>query len=247
MKEALLFLLAIILYGLNCEVFADNNITDLVKVVGNIPATFDSLEVAYPAGDVASVLEDLIGMCPPEKDTMYYLSCEEGDVSSLTALDFLIGSYEASDYHESGCWLSHIDKQKPFFTDEFPEGMKALCRPIQGAVTSRVGFRPKYNRMHFGMDFAACVGDTVVAAVDGVVSRIGYDKTGYGLYICVNNASGVETRYAHLLRPLINIGEAIHVGQPLALAGNTGRSTGPHLHFEIRYNGRIIDPARFFE
>ena len=100
--------------------------------------------------------------------------------------------------------------------------------------------------MHYGVDFSAEVGDTVVAAIDGTVSRIAYERGGYGLFLFVRNSSGVESRYAHLSKVLVGKGDYIYSGQPLALAGDTGFSTGSHLHFELRYNGEIVDASLFF-
>lgn len=247
-RELPLLIFSFLLSGLFYEIFADNNVSALIKVVGDSPATFDSVSAKPSDVDVSTVLAGLIEMCDKETDRF---SVNHAVVSpanvSLSALDFLLDSYGSADYYETGNWLSAIISRSPMFSNEFPDNLSISHRPVKGRVTSKIGYRSNYHRMHLGMDFSAEVGDTVVAVIDGVVKRIGYEKGGYGLFVCICNSCGVETRYAHLFKPLIKEGDSVQAGDPLALAGTTGRSTGPHLHFEIRYNGKIVDPALFFQ
>ncbi len=119
--------------------------------------------------------------------------------------------------------------------------------PIRGRVTSRFGFRPSFGRMHHGIDIALQVGDTIVAAMDGRVERVSIDPKGYGIFVCLDHANGLKTRYAHLCSTLVTPGMYVRAGEPIALGGNTGNSTGPHLHFETRINDTAMDPARFFD
>lgn len=119
--------------------------------------------------------------------------------------------------------------------------------PILGIITSKFGFRPKYGRMHKGVDIALSVGDTVKCAIEGTVSRVDWDQKGYGLFIVVKHANDIETRYAHLNSALVGPGELVLAGTPIALGGNTGNSTGPHLHFETRYQGQALDPTMLFD
>jgi murein DD-endopeptidase MepM/ murein hydrolase activator NlpD len=94
---------------------------------------------------------------------------------------------------------------------------------------------------HAGIDLAVPVGSDVRAAGGGRVEEAGADSA-YGLYVLLEHADGYETMYGHLSRVLVVQGDAVREGQVIALTGNTGRSTAPHLHFEIRLNGRSIDP-----
>lgn len=119
--------------------------------------------------------------------------------------------------------------------------------PITGRLTSGFGYRPKFGRMHKGTDIALNVGDTVVAAIDGTVTRVSNDPNGYGLWVELRHENGLSTRYAHLCRQLVTVGARVYAGQPVGLGGSTGNSTGPHLHFETRVNGEAVDPTTMFD
>lgn len=119
--------------------------------------------------------------------------------------------------------------------------------PISGRVTSNYGFRPKFGRMHKGIDISLQTGDTVVAAIAGTVTRVSNDPGGYGLWVEVRHDNGLSTRYAHLSRQLVATGARVYAGTPLGLGGSTGNSTGPHLHFETRVSGEAVDPATMFD
>lgn len=120
----------------------------------------------------------------------------------------------------------------------------AFFRPVPGIVTSPFGYRPRFRRMHKGIDLRLAVGDTVRAAFAGLVKATGFDRNGYGYYIILSHPSGIETLYGHLSGFIASVGQSVRPGAPIALGGSTGRSTGPHLHFETRYRGLAIDPAR---
>ena len=114
-----------------------------------------------------------------------------------------------------------------------------------GRLTSRFGMRfdplGGGHRMHSGIDLAAAEGTPVTAPQDGIVSFSNWSG-GYGLLVTVEHASGVQTRFGHLSRVTVRPGQQVRKGQVLGLVGSTGRSTGPHLHYEIRHRGRAIDP-----
>ncbi|MBD8064518.1 M23 family metallopeptidase [Devosia sp. PTR5] len=99
---------------------------------------------------------------------------------------------------------------------------------------------------HAGLDFAASTGTTVSSAGDGVVSYVG-TRSGYGKVVEVRHANGLMTRYGHLSAQLAHVGQVVQTGTPIARVGSTGRSTGPHLHFEIRRSDSAIDPKPFLE
>ena len=120
--------------------------------------------------------------------------------------------------------------------------------PVKGNyVTSHYGFRPKFNRMHKGVDLRAAVGDTVYAAFSGRVRLTRFERGGYGFYVIVRHENGLETVYGHLSRFLVKPDQVVKAGQPIALSGNTGHSTGPHLHFETRFMGYAINPEAIFD
>ena len=119
--------------------------------------------------------------------------------------------------------------------------------PIKGHVTS--GWKFRRHRDHKGTDIALTTGDTIRAAFDGKVRVIREvaDAGGYGNLIVVRHANGLETYYAHLSKHLVEENELVKAGEVIGLGGSTGRSTGPHLHFEVRYMGKPFDAERIFD
>lgn len=120
--------------------------------------------------------------------------------------------------------------------------------PVDGNfVTSHYGYRPRFGRNHKGVDLRAAMGDTVRAAFDGKVRLTKFERSGFGFYVIVRHENGLETVYGHLSRFLVQPDQVVKAGQPIALSGNTGRSTGPHLHFETRFMGYAINPEAIFD
>lgn len=119
--------------------------------------------------------------------------------------------------------------------------------PSPGYVTSPYGYRARFRRMHKGIDLKAQVGDTVRAAFDGKVRLTKFEKRGYGYYIVMRHPNELETVYGHLSKFLVKPDQVVKAGDPIALAGNTGRSFGAHLHFETRFMGYPINPAAIFD
>jgi len=124
-------------------------------------------------------------------------------------------------------------------------GYATLMYPIKGRVNSRFG--PRYGGFHYGTDFQLAIGDTVVAVMDGVVRISRVDEGGYGNFIVIAHKNGLETLYGHLDKPLVRVGDFVSIGQAIGLGGNTGRSTGPHLHFEFRFMGEQFNPEEVFD
>lgn len=112
-------------------------------------------------------------------------------------------------------------------------------------ITSNFG--PRGRRHHYGTDLKVQVGDTIYAAFSGKVRMCKYERKGYGYYVVLRHNNGFETVYGHLSDFLVSEGDVVKVGQPIALGGNTGRSTGPHLHFEVRVKGQPINPTHVFD
>ena len=117
--------------------------------------------------------------------------------------------------------------------------------PTEGYVTSKFG--PRKRRFHYGIDLKVQVGDTICAAFDGKIRVKSYEKKGYGNYLVIRHSNGLETVYGHLSDFLVESEDFVRAGQPIALGGNTGRSTGPHLHFETRLLGTPINPAEIID
>lgn len=99
---------------------------------------------------------------------------------------------------------------------------------------------------HEGLDFSAAEGDDIKATASGIVIAAG-KAPDYGNYVKINHGGGIETRYAHASKLLVKKGDLVNKDQVIALVGNTGRSTGPHLHYEIRLNGRSLDPRKYLK
>ena len=125
--------------------------------------------------------------------------------------------------------------------DTFKIDLSNFTMPVEGKITSPFG--PRGRRFHYGTDLKLQKGDTVYAAFEGKIRLKQYERKGYGYYLVIRHPNGLETVYGHLSRFLVDEGETVSAGQPIALGGNTGRSTGPHLHFECRFLGQAIDPA----
>jgi murein DD-endopeptidase MepM/ murein hydrolase activator NlpD len=122
-------------------------------------------------------------------------------------------------------------------------------RPVtSGWISSYFGQRPDpftgRTAFHRGLDFAGPAGAEVVAVAAGVVTYT-KERFGYGRVVEINHGNGYVTRYAHNQRILVSLGDTVQKGQPIALIGSTGRSTGPHLHFEVLKQGRAVDPMSF--
>jgi len=131
------------------------------------------------------------------------------------------------------------------FPDSFVVDVSSYYPPIESRITSPFG--PRWGRLHAGIDFGLRVGDTIRAAFDGKVRIQKYNRGGYGYYLVLRHPNGLETVYGHLSRFLVELGDDVQAGDPIALGGNTGRSTGPHLHFETRFLGKPINPALFID
>ena len=124
--------------------------------------------------------------------------------------------------------------------DTFKVDLSNFTIPSMGHITSNFG--PRRRRMHYGIDLKVQVGDTIYAAFDGKVRLCQYERRGYGYYVVLRHANGLETVYGHLSRFLVNEDDIVKSGEPIALGGNTGRSSGSHLHLEFRFLGKPINP-----
>ena len=127
------------------------------------------------------------------------------------------------------------------------DGMFRL--PVEGQRTSGFGMRlhpmDHEERLHSGMDIAAPTGTPIQAAAAGQVVFSG-TQAGYGNVVVIEHAEGYATLYAHNTENLVSVGTTVSQGQPIATVGSTGRSTGSHVHFEVRKDGKRLDPALFF-
>lgn len=133
---------------------------------------------------------------------------------------------------------------------ELPETYKIDLRHFTMPTTSRVitsNFGLRWGRQHKGLDIKVYIGDTIRAAFSGKVRIVRYEAGGYGKYIVIRHNNGLETIYGHLSKQLVEENQEVRSGEVIGLGGNTGRSTGSHLHFETRLCGVALNPALMFD
>ena len=132
-------------------------------------------------------------------------------------------------------------------------GADGFCSPIgenwRKVVTSEFGYRSDpftgERRGHSGMDLAVPTGTSIRAALPGTVTVSTYNQGGYGYYVMIDHGGGLATLYGHCSQLLARVGQTVETGDVIALSGSTGRSTGPHLHFEVRLNGQRTNPRSY--
>ena len=130
--------------------------------------------------------------------------------------------------------------------DTFRIDMTGFAMPTTNTkITSKYG--PRRRRMHNGIDVKVYIGDTIRAAFGGKVRMVKFERRGYGQYVVIRHDNGLETVYGHLSKQLVKEDQYVEAGDVIGLGGNTGRSTGSHLHFETRFLGQAINPALLFD
>ncbi len=112
-------------------------------------------------------------------------------------------------------------------------------------LTSRFGMRT--YRWHYGTDLGLEIGEPILSVFDGIVRIVQYDARGYGRYVVIRHYNGLETLYAHMTATNVTVGQLVKAGEVIGKGGSTGRSTGPHLHFEVRYEGNAINAEYIFD
>lgn len=129
-----------------------------------------------------------------------------------------------------------VPSDKPVKTAAFTSGYGLRSDPFQGRAA-----------MHAGIDLAGSVGTPIYATADGIVSNAGYNNGGYGNLIKIDHGRGIETRYGHLSAMIARVGQPVKRGELIGRMGSTGRSTGSHLHYEVRIDGRPVNPVPFMK
>ena len=140
----------------------------------------------------------------------------------------------------------HAHSRVSQMPDTFRISLRNFCMPTTSRVlTSNFGAR--WGRQHKGLDIKVYIGDTIRAAFAGKVRVVRYEARGYGKYVVIRHDNGLETYYAHMSKQLVEEDQEVRAGDPIGLGGNTGRSTGSHLHFETRLCGVALNPALMFD
>lgn len=143
-------------------------------------------------------------------------------------------------------WDNRYAHRETEMPDHFKIDLRDFSMPTQSrVVTSNFGAR--WGRQHKGLDIKVYIGDTIRAAFSGKVRIVRYEARGYGNYIVIRHNNGLETIYGHLSKQLVRENDEVRAGDVIGLGGNTGRSTGSHLHFETRLCGVALNPALLFD
>ncbi|MBQ7513299.1 MAG: peptidoglycan DD-metalloendopeptidase family protein [Prevotella sp.] len=143
-------------------------------------------------------------------------------------------------------WSNKYAHMATTLPDSFRISLRDFCMPTSSRVlTSNFGAR--WGRQHKGLDIKVYIGDTIRAAFSGKVRIVRYEGRGYGKYVVIRHYNGLETIYGHMSAQLVEEDQEVRAGDPIGLGGNTGRSTGSHLHFETRLCGVALNPALMFD
>ena len=143
-------------------------------------------------------------------------------------------------------WENQYAHRETALPDTFQIDLRGFHMPTSSRVlTSNFGVR--WGRQHKGLDIKVYTGDTIYAAFSGKVRVVNYEARGYGKYVVIRHYNGLETIYGHLSKHLVIPDQEVRAGEPIGLGGNTGRSTGSHLHFETRLCGVALNPALMFD
>lgn len=154
-----------------------------------------------------------------------------------------MGSPAADLYQD---WENYTAHKETTLPDTFRIDLRDFCMPTDSRVlTSNFGAR--WGRQHKGLDIKVYIGDTIRAAFSGKVRVVRYEPGGYGNFVVIRHYNGLETIYGHMSKHLVQPDDEVRAGDPIGLGGNTGRSTGSHLHFETRLCGVALNPALMFD
>jgi murein DD-endopeptidase MepM/ murein hydrolase activator NlpD len=161
----------------------------------------------------------------------------------LIQLEQQYGSPAADLYNDWDNYSAHRESALP---DTFRIDLRGFAMPTESRVlTSNFGAR--WGRQHKGLDIKVYIGDTIRAAFSGKVRVVRYEAGGYGNFVVIRHHNGLETIYGHMSKHLVTPDQDVRAGEPIGLGGNTGRSTGSHLHFETRLCGVALNPALLFD
>ncbi len=162
-----------------------------------------------------------------------------GQQETTTLFTYLNGRCVSEDVIDSRIIVPAVAREVHIGTKKRP----AFIMPVTNyTITSYVG--PRWGRNHNGIDLAVPVGTDVYSSASGVVIQSGWNG-GYGISIYVDHGNGIIVRYGHLSESYVTVGQTVSQGELIGLSGNTGNSTGPHLHFEMRLNDEVVNPLEY--
>ena len=177
------------------------------------------------------------------------LQCRLGTISPAAPRNMLLKeAYVVPAAHMYPEWKNTGVHYTMALPDSFRIDLRGYVMPTTNTkITDIFGYRPRRRRVHNGLDIKVQRGDTIYAAFDGKVRITAYQRRGYGHYVVIRHNNGIETLYAHLTKKLVSTNQDVKAGDPIGLGGNTGRSSGAHLHFETLLLGKALNPAFFFD
>ena len=143
-------------------------------------------------------------------------------------------------------WNNVYAHRETTLPDSFLIDLRGFAMPSPSRVITS-NFGPRWGRQHKGLDVKLNTGDTIYAAFDGKIRIVRFEPKGYGKYVVIRHANGLETIYGHMSKHLCVENQDVRAGEPIGLGGSTGRSTGSHLHFETRLCGTALNPALMFD
>ena len=204
--------------------------TSVIEITGSIPTPFDTIDTKDKFSKV--ILFD--------NGTWSYYNLEKPEIPDSLSTDF----WDTEAIHVTGVNWNEIRNS---FDITLVDSTHGYCIPHPGPITSRFKYRGRHP--HKGVDIGLYTGDAVYAAFDGVV-RIAMPTRmsgGYGNVVVIRHVNGLETYYGHLSKYVVQPEDIVKAGELIGYGGSTGRSSGPHLHFETRYMGQAFDPERIFD
>lgn len=221
------------------------NLTEFRNIFHNSHKFLTSLFVLCCAMPSKVVAQDLIARQAPIDRKMKAVDS--------VAINRVLKRQRTVNYEQGGLYTTWETNKVHCYSeadlpDEFRIDLRGFHMPTPSRViTSNYGYRASFGRMHKGLDIKVYTGDTIVSAFDGKVRVVSYEAKGYGNYVVIRHENGLETIYGHLSKHLCKTGDVVKAGEPIGLGGNTGRSTGSHLHFETRLLGEALDPSLLFD
>ena len=189
---------------------------------------------------VSELMADRVGF---KKDMALKELAEINEKAELEARENLMFPADELYGEWTNEWVNPFRGKKVDMPDSCVIDCSAFVLPIDTMIRVTSKYGPRRRLMHKGVDLKVQIGYTIRAAFDGKVRIKNFERRGYGYYLVVRHPNGLETVYGHLSKFLVGVNDIVHAGDPIALGGNTGRSTGSHLHFETRFLGQALNPA----
>lgn len=207
------------------------------QVTGNKSSTLE-----FDSSDTLKIIEDSVNVENPDNmlQPEDYYEVPDNESMIYIYFDWMPGHGK---YNNFDILSTHYKHTTSIMPDTLILGEYAHPAPYK--IYSNYGWRRR--RMHYGVDLSYPMGTPVVAAFDGIVRVSKSNAGGYGQLVVIRHDNGLETYYAHLSKRLVNPGQLVMAGDTIALGGSTGRSTGPHLHFETRYMGVPFNPTKIID